>query len=111
MKEIPQPQVKGIELLKNGRYKATIKAMGDRAYLGCFPTYEEAVEARLKAEAIVRENFPGWEPGMNAANKSGVKGISYNKRDRLWMVHKNRHFVGSCKKLSDAKIMLERYER
>ena len=106
---IEATNVKGIERLHNGRYKATIKAMNDRAYLGCFATYEEAAQARLKAEKAIEKHYPGLKPGMRVANKSGVKGISYHKRDRRWMVHKNKRYLGSSQKLSEAKQILDDY--
>lgn len=103
--------VKGIERLANGRYKATLKAMNDRAYLGCFATHQEAADARLRAEEIVAKKFPGWKPGLSVQNKSGVRGISYHKKDRRWMVHHKKKYIGSSTRLSEAKQMLEDYLR
>jgi hypothetical protein len=98
-----EAKVKGVHKLKNGRFKATITAMNEFVYLGCFDTYEEAAKTRLKAEEVVKKKFPGWRPGVHPMNTSGVVGISYSKRDRKWQARKNGQYLGTFDRLRDAE--------
>ena len=102
-------KVKGVHRLKNGRFKATITAMNQFAYLGCFDTYEEAAKTRLKAEEIVKKNLPGWKPGVHPQNTSGTPGISYSKRDRRWQARKNGQYLGTFERLRDAEKAIADY--
>lgn len=66
---------RGVFRLKNGKYRVSIGFKGKRFNVGTFPTFEEAVEARLEAEHLIHEEFlkkyyewkelavenPGWE--------------------------------------------------
>lgn len=66
---------RGVFRLKNGKYRVSIGFKGKRFNVGTFPTFEEAVEARLEAEHLIYEEFlkkyykwkemaaenPGWE--------------------------------------------------
>ena len=48
---------RGVSRRKNGKYRVTIGFKGQRFYLGTFAGLEEAVQARLKAEAEIHETF------------------------------------------------------
>lgn len=48
---------RGVLKLTNGRYRADINFKGKRFYLGTYPDYKEAVNARLEAEEIIHNGF------------------------------------------------------
>ena len=48
---------RGVSRRENGKYRVTIGFKGQRFYLGTFAGLEEAVQARLKAEAEIHEAF------------------------------------------------------
>lgn len=48
---------RGVTKIKSGRYRATIGFRGERYHLGCYPTFEEAVSARLNAEKATHDKF------------------------------------------------------
>lgn len=60
---------RGISSLKNGRFKATIGFKGQRFYLGTFPSFPEAVAARMEAEEILHQGFVDAYYRWKAANQ------------------------------------------
>lgn len=48
---------RGVYQMKNGKYRADIGFKSRRFYLGTFKTYEDAVQARMKAESKVHQGF------------------------------------------------------
>lgn len=48
---------RGVYQLKNRKYRVDIGFKGRRFYIGCFENYEEAVQARLKAEEMIHGGF------------------------------------------------------
>lgn len=48
---------RGVYQMKNGKYRADIGFKSRRFYLGTFKTYEDAVQARMKAENKVHQGF------------------------------------------------------
>lgn len=47
----------GVTKMRNGKYRASIGFKGMRIFLGVFDTFEDAVEARLKAEEDIHQAF------------------------------------------------------
>ena len=48
---------RGVSKLKNGRYRVSIGFRGVRYHIGCFSNYDEAVNARVRAEAETHDKF------------------------------------------------------
>ena len=48
---------RGVYQLKNRKYRVDIGFKGKRFYIGCFEDYNDAVQARLKAEEMIHEGF------------------------------------------------------
>ena len=48
---------RGVSQLKNGKYRVDIGFQGKRFYVGCYDTYEEAVQIRLDAEHLMHDGF------------------------------------------------------
>ena len=48
---------RGVYQLKNRKYRVDIGFKGRKFYIGCFENYEEAVQARLKAEEMIHGGF------------------------------------------------------
>ena len=48
---------RGVYKLREGRYRVTIGFKRQRFQVGCFPTFEEAVQARLEAEELIHNGF------------------------------------------------------
>lgn len=48
---------RGVYLMKNGKYRVGIGFKGQRFHLGCYDNYEEAVNARLKMERLLHDDF------------------------------------------------------
>nr|WP_308000268.1 hypothetical protein [uncultured Merdimonas sp.] len=48
---------RGVYQMKNKRYRVDIGFKGKRFYLGTFQNYDDAVQARLKAEEMVHDGF------------------------------------------------------
>lgn len=91
---------RGVTLLKNGRYRVSIGFKGRRYHVGVYPTYEEAVAARLNVEHEIHDGFaaayrawdakaqadPGWGEAhplvYEVEKRSGVLTVLTN-RDEL----------------------------
>ena len=109
MRTTTQKKVTGITQLSNGKWKATISAMGEYVYLGCHKSFDDALAARIKAESIVKKAYPDWKPGLRKDNASGTPGISFSKRDRKWYASKNGKFLGTFERLADAERAVADY--
>ena len=48
---------RGVFRMKNGKYRVDIGFKGKRFYLGTFPDYDQAVQARMSAEELVYKGF------------------------------------------------------
>lgn len=48
---------RGVYLLKNGRYRATIGFKKQRFYIGTYMNFDEAVQARLEVEQLIHGGF------------------------------------------------------
>lgn len=74
------------------RWVATISHKRTKYYLGSFPTYEAAVEARLAAEAAIKRGEephrkPSRRPGRPAAKSSACPGV---------YLHRGRWVARAC---------------
>lgn len=111
MKTTPKPT--GVAQIPNGKWKATLHALGESAYLGLFDTQEEAIAKREAAIRAVQKVHPDWRPGgvwmradsklgyLRSNNKSGYTGVSYNTKDRAWKAEKGR-YLGMYRSKEDA---------
>lgn len=84
----------GITKLKcaDGSYSwnVRIKVLGQHVVVGTYKSYKDAVAARKQAEIDYWENWKQVEFDNNRLslnNKSGVRGVSYNKRDKVWYMN------------------------
>ncbi|HJB91898.1 MAG TPA: hypothetical protein H9763_10620 [Candidatus Eisenbergiella merdigallinarum] len=48
---------RGVYRIGENRYRVQIGFKGQRFYVGSYPTFEEAIQARLEAEALIHDGF------------------------------------------------------
>ena len=123
--------ITGVFETKDGKFLTRIQdSEENRIYLGIFDTLLEAVKARYLSEVeynyencnltstalkFIKDNDPEW---LNSEMKveriksnktSNIKGISFNKRDNIWMpyinINKKRKYLGSFIELDEAVIV------
>lgn len=64
-------------------------------------------------EATLSQN--NWNSKLSKSNKSGVKGVHWNKNENKWVarcyVNNKQHHIGYFKHLSEAKIAVENFRK
>ena len=99
-------KIKGVAYRKNiDLFQAYIGVNKKNFSLGCYKTYEEAVQAREEAERHVGEDFAAWHQSVygqrtrGKPNTSGHAGVVINKRDNNFraqiIVDKRNFSLGS----------------
>lgn len=60
---------------------------------------------RISNLRIATRSQNGYNQGISSKNKSGVKGVSWNKKSQKWQVHVQRQYLGMFEDLEDARLV------